>query len=299
MTPRRLRHFAEWVLIAGIMRLFAALPLDTSSRLGGFLARHIGPHTGIHRKATRQMAAILRDRTPDQITEMMIKMWDNLGRTMAEYPHLSTIARTRITLDDRAGLTSETLRTQPHIFISGHFANWEISAPYLFYTYGIKMDLVYRAPNNPYVANTLQQYRTLGGTLTTIAKSRGGVREMIQTLAQNGTLGVLIDQKYNEGIVADFFGHPAMSSTAFAQLGQRFSCPVYPAQIVRTDGAHFSIILHPPLKLTDDQEEPRPLPEVVADAHTHLDKWMRENPEQWLWVHQRWSSKQLQAIDKS
>jgi Kdo2-lipid IVA lauroyltransferase/acyltransferase len=298
MRKRPLAHRLEGLAIAGLMGVFGMLPLDTASAFGGWLGRTIGPFTGIHRKAQRQIADILPHLDPPQIDQVIRSMWDNLGRTMAEYPHLATIARTRVAFDNRAQIDMNVLRKTPTIFIGGHFANWEVAGPYMLLTQKVPMHLIYRAPNNPWVDRILARYRTLNGKIPTIAKSRGGTRDMIETMQNKGILAILIDQKYNEGIIADFFGRPAMSSTAFAQLGQRFSCPVYPAQLVRRNGAHFTLTIYPALDLMTADGTPRPLPDVVNDAHAQLDQWMRAHPEQWLWVHQRWSSKQLQALDK-
>ena len=88
-----------------------------------------------------------------------------------------------------------------------------------------------------------------------------------------------------------------MTSMAFAQMGQKFSCPVYPMQVVRENGANFRIILHPQMALNTANGTPRPLEDIVREANALMENWMRAHPEQWLWVHQRWSSKALQTLN--
>jgi Kdo2-lipid IVA lauroyltransferase/acyltransferase len=281
-----LRHIFEYIAVRGLMNLFGVLPLDTASALGGWMGRMIGPMTGIHRKARSQIKSILVNHDADKILN---DMWDNLGRTMAEYPHLATIARDRITLDDRAHLDLNDFPNHPALFIGGHFANWEIAGPFMLNYTGVPLDLLYRAPNNKGVDSLLNHYRSMNGQLRTIPKTRTGMRALMDSLKSNRKVGILIDQKYNEGLLLPFFGQNAMTSPAFVQLGQKFKCPVYPAQVIRENGAHFKIILHPTLKLFED-DQPRPVEAVIHDAHQLLEQWMFEHPAQWLWVHQRWSS---------
>lgn len=295
LTPKRR---IEGALVKCLMTLFGALPVDRASSLGGWIARHIGPFTGIHRKAIRQMAEFLPNRTDAEIEKLAQQMWDNLGRTVAEYPHLAEIGRTRVTVDNRAGFTRETLNATPAIFIGGHFANWEIAGATLDAVMQTRADLVYRAPNNSIVDTLLNTYRSLNGKLTTIPKSRAGMRAIVEALRDGHKIGILIDQKYNEGIAVPFFGKMAMTSTAFAQMGQRFNCPVYPTQIIRENGAHFRIIAHKPLELRNADGMPRELYDVAVDANNLIEEWMREHPEQWLWVHQRWSSRAVKETDE-
>ncbi len=290
MTRRDFKHILEYAAVWVFSTICTALPLDTASALGGFIARKIGPKTGIHRVARAQMHAVFPEFTDDQIHTHLIGMWDNLGRVMAEYPHLERIARTRIVLVDPHGiLKSPDLLSKPAIFIAGHFANWEICGPALYIQTGIKLNLIYRAANNPMIDRLMTHYRSLKGILPTLAKSRGGMRAIIDRLGAGQKIGLLIDQKYTEGIDADFFGIPASATTLYAQLGHRFGAPVYPVQVVRDPGTvRFQIIIHPPLPLSHPDGTARPVADAVADAHAAMFEWIRAHPAQWLWVHQRW-----------
>jgi KDO2-lipid IV(A) lauroyltransferase len=285
---KRLRYILEYAGLRAVMAVFAVLPLDAASNLGGALARALGPLSGIHRKARRQIATILADQSPAQVDSILRGVWDNMGRTLAEYPHLATIARDRVTWDDRGGMAHLAPGT-PALFFAGHFANWEVAAPKLYHVTGQKLGLIYRAANNPHSDRLLYRYRTMNGILTAHAKSHAGMRNVIEALKAGGRIGLLIDQKYTQGIIADFFGRPATSTTVYAQLGQRFACPVFPAQIIRIgSSARFHIIIHPRLSLFEADGTPRDHATIVREAHTYLEAWMREHPDQWLWLHQRW-----------
>jgi len=93
-------------------------------------------------------------------------------------------------------------------------------------------------------------------------------------------------KKYNEGIEIDFLGKPAMTSPIFAQLAKKYNCPLYPVSVKRLNGPNFEVTLHDPLRIDDKTNE-----QIVAESHEYLKTWIFENPEQWLWLHNRWIGK--------
>ena len=79
-------------------------------------------------------------------------------------------------------------------------------------------------------------------------------------------LGILIDQKHNEGVAVPFFGRDALTNPSFVLLAQKFGAPVVPGQVVRLEGAHFRIRMCQPLCLQDGNE-PLPATTVLGEAH--------------------------------
>lgn len=268
------RYLVESALIHLLFALFKILPANTASDIGGWLGRTVGPRLAASRKAVRHIETSL---PRADAREAVVAMWDNLGRTIAEYPHLKTIiARAEV-----RGYLPEGHKQ--FVFFSGHLANWEMSATGMMHFFGITPHLVYRAPNNPYVQDLLDKCRSLDGEISTIPKSPQGARDMIRALQNGESLGILIDQKYRQGIEADFFGQPAMTSPAFAQLAQKFDIPLIPVRPERIRGAQFRITVYPPLATKD-----RAIADIVNDAHRMLEEWIAERPGQWLWLHRRW-----------
>lgn len=279
MRRNRPRYLIEAGLIHLLFWLFKILPADAASNVGGWLGRTIGPRLAASRKAIRHIETSLPG---IDAQAAVIGMWDNLGRTIAEYPHLKTIiARAEI-----HGYLPEGQKQ--FVFFSGHLANWEISATGMMHFFGIAPQLVYRAPNNPYVQKLLDRCRSLKGKISTIPKSSKGARDMIRALQDGDSLGILIDQKYRQGIEADFFGQPAMTSPAFAQLAQKFDVPLVPVRPERLNGAQFRITVYPPIPTKD-----RSIEDIVTQAHDLLEEWITDRPDQWLWLHRRWIKGQI------
>lgn len=288
---KRFRYILEASFLHVVMFFFMLIPLDFSSTIGGCVGRLIGPRLAVSRKALNNLKAALPGLGDGEYRRIIAGMWDNLGRTMAEYPHLRKIGRERVEIPKDTKRLVEELRDdgQPGILYAAHLANWEACAAGLNRQCGLSLDLVYRAPNNPWVENLLQRLRNMDGLLKTIPKSKAGARQIVDSLKTGRHVGILIDQKYNEGLSVPFFGREAMTSPAFVQLAQKYNCPLVPGRMERTGGAHFRLTADGgPLPLFDETGKALPVEQVIADAHARLEKWIQERPEQWLWLHRRW-----------
>lgn len=278
---KKLRYLAEATLVYFLMGIFRILPVETASNLGCFIGRNIAYQLSASRKAKRHVIDSLHLNSND--TDRIVKgMWENLGRLFAEYPHLRNIYTKRTELMGIENLGN--LPNQPNapvVFFGGHLANWEVAAPTIT-PYIPNLGLVYRPPNNPYVQNILDKCRSLDGSMPIFPKSNNGMRQLMASLKKGGRVGILIDQKYNQGVEADFFGKPAMTSMAFIQLAKKFNCPLIPVQVERLENARFRVTIHQPMDLTKDDMT------LLTEAHTMLEGWIRQHPEQWIWLHKRW-----------
>lgn len=279
---KKVRYIAEATVVYIFMAVFRNISANTASAIGGWIGRCVAYRLSATRKALRHIKKSLG--TNDNDTNRIAKeMWDNLGRLFAEYPHLPTLYmnKTELVGIENLGLLPTT-HNSPAIFFSGHLANWEISAPSLRQK-NIDVDLIYRPPNNPYVKNILDKCRSMDGTLRTYPKSSQGMRQVMMALKQGRRIGILIDQKYNQGVKVPFFGQPAMTSLAFIQLAKKFNCPLIPVQVERLNaGPNFRVTIHQPMDLSKDDTA------LITEAHDMLENWIRAKPAQWLWIHKRW-----------
>ena len=285
---RRLRHLAEYALARGLCGLFGALPVDWASALGGALGRALGPRLAISNRSRANLARALPERGAAEREAIVAGMWAHLGRVLAEYPHLARIAdpgggRVEIVggehiaalRDDGAGA----------VCVGGHIGNWEI-LPLVAARMGLPLVNVYRAPNNPLVARLLRRLRSGGGALR--PKGPEASRAAVAALRRGGHLGVLVDQKFNEGVAAPFFGRDAMTVTTPARLAARFGVPLACFRVERLGGARFRYTAQPPLELPRDDGGGVDAAAAARTINAILEGWIRERPEQWLWLHRRW-----------
>lgn len=284
--PDRPPSLAERLQAAGaalFFSLFRALSLDAASAVGGALGRAIGPRLGVSKRARRNLKAALPALSPPEIEIIVRGMWDNLGRVMAEYPHLARMRvyppNDRFELRGVEHVEAAVAAGRLMIFISGHIANWELG-PLAAVQYGLPVALIYRALNNPLVDAMLARMR--GGSGELLPKGAVASRGAIAALREGKHLLLLVDQKLNDGIPVPFFGRAAMTAPALARLAQRYDCVVLPTQVERCGGARFRLTVHPPLDISGDAAA------VMTRVNAILEDWIRARPEQWLWLHNRW-----------
>jgi KDO2-lipid IV(A) lauroyltransferase len=276
----------ETAAVHGLFKIFGGMSVDRASAIGGFIGRSIGPHLSVSRRARRNLRRIFPDMPAKRIEEIVRGMWDNLGRVAAEYPHLDRMDE-RVALVGEEHLRAALARGKPIIFFAGHLANWEIT-PSIAAKRGAPINLIYRAANNPSVDALVRRSRGDAAAAGLIPKGAEGARIAMRKLSRGEHLGVLADQKLNSGIPIPFFGRDAMTTSAIALLALRFDCTVLPAQIERLDGARFRLTLHPPLDLPRTADHTADVRAITTRVNQLIEGWIRQRPEQWLWLHNRW-----------
>jgi KDO2-lipid IV(A) lauroyltransferase len=284
---KKIRYALEGFFLFLFSSLFSVLTLTLASKFAGWIGKTVGPKLAASRKAKRHLNHALPNLSDTEQTQIINGMWENLAQVMGEYPHLETIAKNNVEIIGLDKIIELRDNNQPAIFFGGHTANWEIASP-SFYQHGLEVDLVYRAPNNPYADKILNRMRSLNGKLRTYSKSPQGIRQLVKALKSGRSVGILIDQKYNEGIPVPFFGTDAMTSTAFIQLAQKFKYPLIPTQVERIGLNNFRITVHPELELYNKDGSPKDLKPLIETAHSFLETWISAKPSQWLWLHKRW-----------
>jgi KDO2-lipid IV(A) lauroyltransferase len=295
LHPRQMsrgENFIYWLQALAAragMSVFRFLPLDAASWLGGFLARKLGPLTGAHKTAATNLACAFPEKTESERQKILADMWDNIGRTVGEYPHLGKLMddATRVRVEDPTGLAVK-LRDDGRgaLLVGMHFGNWELgTVP--GHRGGLKQHHFYRAPNNPYIDQMLAKLRAPMRQEGYLPKGAKGARQSAMLLKDEAHIGMLVDQKQDEGIPVPFFGRNAMTTTAPAALARRMDVPIASARVIRQNGAHFLVrVQELTVTKTDNREA-----DVIATTHqisAMLESWIREHPAQWFWVHRRW-----------
>lgn len=280
---KKLRHVLEVIGLWLVFGLFRLLPLDAASWLGGFLARHIGPLLSAQQTAKKNLAMVFPEKSADERNRILYDMWDNLGRTAAEFARVPTgQLLTRLTLSGTEHIPSPD---KPVLFISGHIGNWELTYPVL-YQRGIPIALAYRQANNPLADRVICGLRAAYSSAQFPKGPTGSIR-LLRALKNGQSLAMLIDQKMNDGIPVPFFGRVAMTAPAVAQFALRYNMPIFAVRTVRKKGAQFDWFIEPLThEKTGDME--KDVLAIMTAINALLEKWIREYPAQWFWVHKRW-----------
>jgi len=288
-----LLHRVEAAAARAALRLLRGLGPVTSSNLFGVVFRAVGPLLPVSRVAHANLRAAMPELDDAARRRVVRGVWENLGRTVGELPHVVDFRETK------AGpgwelIGGETLRMLtekggPMIFFSGHIGNWEV-LPIAAAAHGLALSPFYRPIENRQLDAMLLDLRrqAVGADIKMFAKGAAGARQSLVHLSRGGRLGMLMDQKMNDGIEARFFGRPAMTAPALAALALRTGCPVIPAYVERIAPARFRLTCEPPLSLPDTGDRAADVGTLTQMVNDAMERWIRAKPESWLWLHRRW-----------
>lgn len=290
---RTLQRAVSYPLEAGLLHLllgfFRLFPLERGSALGGRLLRWLGPRLPVQRTVLRNLAIAFPEMEPRQAEAVALEAWDNLGRIAGEYPHLPAVADPaggRLELVGVERLVEMAQKRQPAVLVAAHLGNFEI-VPMLALALGLDFVTVVRLPNNPRVTRIITRTRGIGAEALA-PKGPIGVRRAVAALKRGGMAGFLIDHKINEGVEVPFFGQPAMTLGAPAQIALRHGCPLIPVRLERLGGVRFRVTCEAPIEVAPSGDEAADVKRLTAQLNDVLEGWIRARPGQWFWPHRRW-----------
>jgi KDO2-lipid IV(A) lauroyltransferase len=289
---KRLRYLGEAAPFLAFMGLFKLLGLDAASALGGFIGRHIFCRLPTANVARENLRAAFPEKTDAEIEAIVRQVCDNLGRVVAEYPHLDKLTvgpGGRIEVIGAENGHEAMARGKGVMLISAHLSNWEVMT-LAGNKLGYEGGFVYRPPNNPYVANWIGKQRAKLGTTEAITKSAQGTRRIFTLLRRGKYIYILVDQKTYEGVPVPFFGRDALTTSAPASLALKMGSALVPVRCERTRGARFRAVVHPALEFTPSGDTDADVLALTAKITATVEAMVREDPAQWLWTHRRWTT---------
>ncbi len=290
--PATLLHRVELAAVIALTGFFKLLGVDLASTVAGNFMRHAGPLIRpVSRKAERSLELVYPDWTKAQIRAVTKDVWENVGRTAAEFPHLSYLrqfeSNGRVEMIGKEKLVAIIASEKPSILFAPHFANWEL-VPSILHHAGLDYSFVYRAANNPLTDEYIIQHRGRVMSRRQVPKGKRGGRALVDALKEGRSLAMLVDQKLNSGISVPFMGLPAMTAPAAARLALKYDAPLVQISLVRLKGAHFRFTVHDPLTFTPTGDVADDVEALTIKINEALEAQIRAHPGQWLWFHRRW-----------
>ena len=220
-----MKDIFEFVLAYIFLKTSKLLGLRFSSLLGGILLYIFGFFSSRNRIGMRNLSIVFPKKTFWEKKKILSKMWFHFGRVIGEYPHLNKIKiknNPNIQIINIENLLGPLKNQKNCIFFSAHLGNWELSSHPLTQN-GHTINFIYRSANNKLVDNLLNRIRS-GYGVKLISKGKEGAKDCIKALKTNENLGMLIDQKMNDGLPVKFFNRDAMTATAIAKFALKFDC---------------------------------------------------------------------------
>ena len=295
-----LRKFKQWLVaqfVFGLLSLLKLLPADGAINFADRAARWIGPKTRRHTLTLTNLRNAFPEKPEAEIAAIALDAWGNMGRLAAEYVFLDRLfdfdpARTAPGRIEVSGIPLFVdLRDNPRPFIvfTAHTGNFEL-LPVAGASFGLDVTVLFRPPNNPYVADKVFEFRRARmGDL--VPSHAGSSFTLARKLEAGGPVGVLVDQKFNKGLHTTFFGRKVQTNPLLAKLVRQFDCEVYPARCIRLPGNRYRLELEPAMDIPRKENGAVDVDATAQMLNDKVESWVREYPDQWLWYHDRWAIK--------
>jgi Kdo2-lipid IVA lauroyltransferase/acyltransferase len=296
--PRiKLLDAAIGTLAAGSLGAVKRMDRRRAADFAGGLLRRFGPVLPEHRLGRANLRAAFPDKSDAEIEQILAGVWDNLGRIGVEFAHLDefTVAGLGPPSPDDITYAPETVARYQRLIASGkpilcfaaHLANWELPAV-MGHALGAKSAVLYRRPNIPPVSDLIVKLRApLMGEL--IPTGLAAPIQLARLLACGTHVGMLADQHFTKGVEVLFFGRRCMANPLIALLARQIECPIQGMRVVRqADGNSFWGEISEPIEPVRDADGRIDVAGTMQAITSVIEGWVREYPEQWLWLHRRW-----------
>jgi len=296
-TLKPVSEAAVGALTIGMLRATRYFDPDKTANVFGRIARLVGPALREQRIGRANLTAAFPEKSPEEIERILAGVWDNLGRVGAEFAHIDHIwdydeekpdGNGRIEIPMRTDQLFRMLRTdgKPALIFASHLANWELPA-LAAVAHRLDAAILYRRPNIASADRAIQKMRQVNmGTL--IPAGRDAPFRLAEALQKGQHVAMLVDQYLAGGVEVTFFGRKTKANPMLARLLRRIECPVHGVRIVRLLGNRFRAELTeeiPPVRDADGNIDIQGMTQAVTSV---VEGWVREHPEQWLWLHRRW-----------
>ena len=280
-----INYFFQSIIIYTFFLIGKILGIRISRKLFSFLFLLLGP-TFKSKKIINNNLNIFSKKQPALNKEKIIfNMWKNYGKTFIEYVFLNHLRNnvSSIIVTGETNLLEVTQKDKPVIFISGHFANFEMMSMVISKK-KIPLAIIYRPLNNIFLNPLMEFLRKKYICPHQIKKGINGVRDAIDFIKKKHSIALMIDQRVSEGEKINFFDEIALTTTFPAQLSNKFNLDIIPVYIERDENDNFKIEFQKIIKAKDFQNKL----ELTKELNRILEKMIIRNPGQWIWTHNRW-----------
>ena len=284
---KRLRFKFEYYAFLALAAVMRALPLEFASHWSGIVWRLVAPRSRRHRRALNNLALAFPDKTPAEIEQIALSMWENLGRTFAEFFHIDRIFNSdRIEFESREVFEALRRNGGRGVACGLHLGNWEILTQ-AGLRLGWRPAGVYQKIANPLVDRYVSALRAPFYPGGLMQKSPRTAVALLRYAREGGCVALLADQREGRGVAAPFFGRPAPSNPFPALVARSVNAPLYVFRAKRLDGVRFSVgITQVTVPQTDDRDAD--VEAATRNLQSTLEAMVRDVPDQWMWIHRRW-----------
>ena len=284
-----IKYFFQAIIIYLFFIIIKLIGLRLSRSIFSFLFNKIGPMIKSEQIINSNLEKFMGTHNDAIKQKIKFNMWSNYGKTFVEYLFLKKFRNSNfhIKIKGEQILKKIIENNKPVVFVSGHFANFELMSMELTKK-KINLAAIYRPLNNIFLNPYMEHARKKYVCKNQIKKGIAGVKNAIGYIKNNSSIALMIDQRVSEGKRIPFFEHMALTSTLPAQLAIKFNLDIVPIHIARKKNNDFEMEIYEPIRIPKKERSGTIKLDVTIKLNKILEQMITRDPGQWIWTHNRW-----------
>lgn len=289
------RHWLEDAVVGATAFTVGLLPRRAMLKLGGWLG---GALSDFDRRHTGIAADNLRLSFPEwdaaRVRRTARAVYEHFGRVLLDILWLQRRTKDEILalvdVEGRDEALAAIHEGRGSLILTAHFGNWEAGGLYLGWLLQ-PSGVVGRPLDNPHLDRRIAAFRARAGN--EVIPKWDALKAVIKRIRGGGSAAFVVDQNVQrqDGIFVTFFGRPACTTTVAASLGLRLGVPIVGGRCLLMPDGRYRLKLDPPLRLRSTGDKDADIARETQAITTRIEDWIREAPEQWLWMHRRWHTR--------
>ena len=285
---KKIKYFCQYIVIIFLFTLYKSLGLKLSLILSSKIFKLAGPIFRKNQISEKNLTYAFKN-INNEVKQKIIKdMWANYGKIFAEYMFIKDFRNDpkiskKINIENKEILEKIKNNSEPVVFVSGHFNNFEFYAMQIE-KYGIELATIYRPLNNIFLNPIMEKIRQKYICKNQIQKGLPGMKNLLKKFKNGTSIALMIDQRVSEGIESNFFEKKAFTTTIPAQFVKKYNAKIVPVYIKRLKNNEFVIRFQEPLVFNEIES----IETITNNLNKIIEKMILNKPEQWIWTHNRW-----------
>tara|TARA_B100000780_G_scaffold262600_1_gene215870 strand:+ start:211 stop:1080 length:870 start_codon:yes stop_codon:yes gene_type:complete len=286
---KAVKYFFQAIVVYFFFIVIKLIGINLSRIFFSFLFNKVGPLIKSDRIINNNLEKFIGTHNEDDNNKIKFKMWSNYGKIFVEYLFLKKFKKnnSHIKIKGENFLHKIRHNNKPVIFVSGHFANFELMSMELTKR-NIKLATIYRPLNNFFINPFMEHVRRKYICKNQIKKGLAGVKSSIKYIQNNFSIALMIDQRVSEGKKIPFFGHMALTTTLPAQLASKYQLDIVPIYISRNENDNFEMEIFEPIQISNQEDSELNKLNLTIKLNKTMEQMVSKDPGQWIWTHDRW-----------
>ena len=285
---KKIKYFVQYLVILFFFGIFKLIGLNNSRNISAWIFVKLGSFMKKNRILNQNLSNVYKNMDQQKKIEIAKNVWSNYGKIFAEYIFIkdfknNTNISKSIAIENSEILKKIKIQSEPVIFVSGHFNNFELMAMSIE-KLGIDLAAIYRPLNNIFLNPIMEDIRKKYICKKQIPKGISGTKKILQYFKNGTSIALMIDQRVTEGIMSELFDKKALTTTIPGQFVKKFNAKIVPVYIERLHKDNFKIKFYQPINFENNSS----IEIITRKLNKILEEMINKNPDQWIWTHDRW-----------